>query len=84
RKALDEKQWFTSSATGKEKEIKTVGGKWSDFQARFFKTNSQPQYVLVNAKEQLLNQPVDYSFSSDKSNYASFLNCGLEMNERLK
>jgi thiol:disulfide interchange protein DsbD len=84
RKPLEQSNWFTSDATGKEKEIRTVGGKWSDFQARYFKTNAQPQYVLINSKEQLLNQPVDYSFSSDKKNYASFLNCGLDMHEKLK
>ena len=84
RKALPENEWYTSSATGKEKEVKTVGQKWSDFQAKYFKTNSQPQYVLINIKEQLLNQPVAYDFSKDKTNYISFLECGLKMNEQLK
>lgn len=84
RKPLEENEWFTSNATGQAKEIKTVGGKWSDFQARYFKTNSQPQYILINEKEQMLNQPVDYSFSADKKNYAAFLRCGLEMHEQLK
>ena len=84
RKALPENEWYTSSATGKEREVKTVGQKWSDFQARYFKTNSQPQYVLINTKEQLLNQPVAYDFSKDKDNYISFLECGLKMNEQLK
>ncbi len=84
RKPLPESEWFTSDATGKQKEIKTVGGKWSDFQARYFKTNAQPQYVLINHKEQILNQPADYSFSADKTNYATFLECGLTMNEQLQ
>jgi len=81
---LPENEWYTSSATGKEKEVKTVGQKWSDFQAKHFKTNSQPQYVLINTKEQLLNQPVAYDFSKDKSSYISFLECGLKMNAQLK
>ncbi len=84
RKALPENEWYTSNATGKEREVKTVGQKWSDFQAKHFQTNSQPLYVIVNAKEQLLNQPVAYDFSSSKSNYISFLECGLKMNEQLK
>lgn len=84
RKPLPETEWFISDATGKQKEIKTVGGKWSDFQARYFKTNAQPQYVLINTKEQLLNQPVDYSFSADKNNYAAFLQCGLSMHDQLR
>lgn len=84
RKALPEDEWFVSSATGKEREIKTVGQKWSAFQAEHFKTNSQPLYVLLNTKEQLLNQPVAYSYSKDKQNYISFLECGLKMNKQLK
>ena len=84
RKALPENEWFVSTATGKEREVKTVGQKWSAFQAEHFKTNSQPLYVLINTKEQLLNQPVAYDFSKDKGNYISFLECGLKMNKQLK
>ncbi len=84
RKALPQTEWYTSNATGKEREVKTVGQKWSDFQAKYFKTNSQPQYILINTKEQLLNQPVAYDFSKSKENYISFLECGLKMNEQLK
>jgi len=84
RKPLPQNEWYTSTATGKEKEVKTVGQKWSDFQAKHFKTNSQPQYVLINTKEQLLNQPVAYDFSKSQSNYISFLECGLKMNDQLK
>lgn len=84
RKALPENQWYTSSATGKEREVKTVGQKWSDFQANYFKTNSQPQYILINTKEQLLNQPVAYDFSKNIDSYISFLDCGLRMNKQLK
>lgn len=81
---LPQNEWFTSSATGKEKEVKTVGQKWSDFQAKHFQTNSQPQYILINSKEQLLNQPVAYDFASKPNNYISFLKCGLKMDNQLK
>ncbi len=81
---LPETEWYTSNANGKERTIKTVGQKWSDFQAKHFNTNSQPQYILLNTKEQLLNQPVAYEFSSNPKNYISFLQCGLTMNEQLK
>lgn len=84
RKALSENEWFKSTATGKEREVKTVGQKWSAFQAEHFKTNSQPQYILINTKEQLLNQPVAYDFSKNISNYINFLECGLKMNAQLK
>lgn len=82
--ALPENEWYNSSANGRERTIKTVGQKWSDFQAKHFNTNSQPQYVLLNTKEQLLNQPVAYQFSSKPENYILFLQCGLKMNEQLK
>ena len=82
--ALPQNQWFTSTATGKERQVKTVGQKWSAFQAENFQTNSQPQYILLNTKEQLLNQPVAYQFSSKPENYISFLQCGLVMNAQLK
>ena len=82
--ALPKEEWYTSMATGKEREVQTVGQKWSDFQAKYFKTNSQPQYILLNTKEQLLNQPVAYEFSSKPESYISFLQCGLTMNEQLK
>ena len=82
--ALPESEWYVSSATGKEREVKTVGQKWSDFQAKHFKTNSQPQYILINTKEQLLNQPIAYDYASKPENYISFLQCGLTINEQLK
>jgi thiol:disulfide interchange protein len=84
RKALPESAWYRSSATGKEREIKTIGQKWSDFQAKHFQTNSQPYYVLINPQEQLLNYPVDYQFSSNVKNYESFLSCGLKMHNEVQ
>lgn len=83
RKELPEQEWYVSTSTGKEREVKTVGQKWSDFQALHFKTNSQPYYVLVDQNERILNQPVDYSFSADATSYERFLECGLNMNKKL-
>jgi thiol:disulfide interchange protein DsbD len=83
RKALPEEKWYTSTATGKERQVKTIGQKWSDFQALHFKTNSQPYYVLIDKNEKILNQPVDYAFSSVAENYESFLKCGLNMSGEL-
>jgi thiol:disulfide interchange protein len=84
RKELNKTEWYISNATGKEKEIKTIGQKWSDFQALHFKTNSQPYYILLNNKEQILNQPADYTFSSNKENYQKFLECGIATQISLK
>ena len=82
--ALPESEWYTSSATGKERQVKEVGQKWSDFQAKHFGTNSQPYYILLNNKEQMLNQPVAFNFAIKPQNYISFLQCGLKMQEHLK
>lgn len=81
---LPENEWFVSSATGKEREVKEVGQKWSDFQAKHFGTNSQPYYILLNNKEQMLNQPVAFNFAIKPQNYISFLQCGLQMYQQLK
>jgi thiol:disulfide interchange protein DsbD len=83
RKELPQQEWFMSNATGKQREIRTVGQKWSDFQAKYFQTNSQPYYVLISPDEKLLNSPVAYQFASDVRNYTSFLECGLKMHEKL-
>lgn len=46
RKELPEEEQFVSEVTGKK--VKTVGNKWSEFQVKHFKSNSQPQYILLN------------------------------------
>src|SRR5690606_24199159 len=39
------------------KKVKTIGNKWSDFQAAKFNSNSQPYYVLLDHAGNLLSQP---------------------------
>ncbi|WP_299291757.1 cytochrome c biogenesis protein CcdA [uncultured Mucilaginibacter sp.] len=57
------------------KKIKTIGNKWSDFQASRFKANSQPFYVLLDDDGNLLVPPqgADYNPAS----YGRFLQSGL-------
>ena len=45
---------------GKKKMLKTVGNKWSYFQASRYQTNSQPQYILLDHEEKMLNAPAAY------------------------
>jgi thiol:disulfide interchange protein len=45
REELPEDEKYVSDITGKK--IRTVGNKWSDFQIRHYKSNSQPQYVII-------------------------------------
>lgn len=45
REELPEEEKYVSDLT--DKRIRTVGNKWSDFQIRHYKSNSQPQYVII-------------------------------------
>jgi len=65
---------YVSAFDGKEK--RTIGNKWSDFQAIHFGRNSQPYYVLMNPDGKVLNEPVAYT--PDVATYQAFLECGLE------
>lgn len=56
--------------------IRNVGNKWAAFQEANFKTQSQPYYVLINTKEEVLNTPVGYT--PDEETYLNFLKCGVE------
>ncbi|TCD07654.1 thioredoxin family protein [Pedobacter frigidisoli] len=69
---LDPHDIYVSKFSGKK--IKTLGQKWSDFQATTFGTNSQPYYVIVNSLGTQLTKP--QAFNLDISNYILFLDEG--------
>ncbi len=46
RAKLPKEEQYVSELTGDE--VRTVGKKWSEFQREHYKSNSQPQYVLIN------------------------------------
>ena len=56
------------------KELTTHGDKWTTFEAENFGQVSQPFYVILNNKEQLLNNPVGYT--PDVKEYLNWLKCG--------
>lgn len=62
-----------SKTTGRK--IKTTGNKWSDLQASVYNTNSQPYYVLLDNKGQILAQPRGYTPNIET--YVDFLDEGL-------
>ena len=70
---LPENEQYISKFSGKK--IKTIGNKWSDFQASTFKTNSQPYYAIVDHVGKLLVTP--QAFNLDVNNYIDFLDGGL-------
>ena len=64
---------YKSELTGKL--IKTIGGKWSDFQQEYFNGNSQPLYVLLSPEGKILAAPRGYTPSA--ADYFAFLEEGL-------
>jgi len=74
KRDLPKEEQYVSETTGKE--IETIGNKWSDFQAVKYKANAQPYYVLVDAKENNLIEPVGYT--SDVEEYNTWLKKGIE------
>ncbi len=58
------------------KKIKTIGNKWSEFQASRFKANSQPFYVLLDDGGNLLVPPQGADYTAE--NYKNFLQSGLD------
>lgn len=76
KKELPKALQYKTTFAGQEKEIVTVGNKWSDFQARYFKNNSQPYYVLLDNKGRLLQKPRAYN--EDIEAYKKWLRDGLD------
>ena len=58
------------------KKIETIGNKWSDLQASRFNANSQPFYVLLDTKGNLLVQPQGADY--DPKSFTKYLDSGLD------
>jgi thiol:disulfide interchange protein len=69
-------QIIVTLKNGKQRQLETIGDKWSVFQQENFNSNSQPQYILLNSNEELLNFPLSGYVS--KEEFLNFLNCGLK------
>ena len=77
KKMLPAAQRFTyKTKEGVEREIRTVGDKWSVFETENFKNNAQPLYAIINNEEQLLNYPAAYTPSA--GDYFQWLQCGVD------
>lgn len=83
KKILPEaEQVKVTRVNGGTRQLKNYGHKWANFQTQFFKTNSQPYYVLLNSDgTKILNQPVGYTPNEEE--YAKFLECGLNVFEQI-
>ena len=68
----------------KKKKIRRIGDKWSTLQSLTFKNNTQPLHILMTPDEELLGNPIGYSYARSASNYINYLQCGLSAFETLK
>ena len=73
--ALPESQQYVSTFSGKK--VKTLGNKWSDYQASAFGINSQPYYVLMTGNKKQLTKPSAYDPNIER--YRTFLRNGLRV-----
>ena len=72
-----EQQIEVNRINGGTRTLKNYGHKWSHFQTVFFKTNTQPYYVLLSSDgKQILNNPVGYT--PDEDEYLKWLLDGKE------
>ncbi|MEJ7611605.1 MAG: thioredoxin family protein [Ferruginibacter sp.] len=81
KKLLPSGERFTyTTKDGVQRDIRTVGDKWSVFETENFKNNAQPLYALINNEEQLLTFPAAYTPS--EKDYLQWLQCGLDSFEK--
>ncbi|MFO7872903.1 MAG: cytochrome c biogenesis protein CcdA [Bacteroidales bacterium] len=74
RTRLPEEERFTSDALGRERQIRTIGQKWSAFQAERYGANTQPYYVILDHEENMLAPAYGYDTNVEK--YIEFLDEG--------
>jgi len=81
KKTLPEEDWYVSDYDGKQK--KTLGKKNADFQIKYFHSNAQPNYILLDSQaggtdlEKFVLMPAR-GHDLDKDAFYEFLKKGLE------
>ena len=66
---------ITVEENGKSRELTTKGDLWSYLQRHKFNANSQPYYVVLNSKGELLSGP--FTYDENVEAFKDFLNKGL-------
>jgi thiol:disulfide interchange protein DsbD len=70
---------------GKIKKLKTIGNKWSYYQAKRYKTNTQPYYRILGPNgEDLTNGSADYEHHGNAENFSAWLSAGLKLYNETK
>ncbi len=73
----DNQKLEVTRVNGGKRLLKNYGHKWANFQTQFFKSNSQPYYVLFSPNtNEVLNEPIGYT--PDEAIYAKFLEDGIK------
>ncbi|TVR38869.1 MAG: thiol:disulfide interchange protein [Cryomorphaceae bacterium] len=74
KRALPAEEQVEVTIGTKTRTLKTIGNKWSHFQADRYQSNSQPLYVLMDHDEQNLVEPTAYDL--DVQRYVDWLDAG--------
>jgi len=74
RTSLPEEEQFISTTGGRERKIRTIGQKWSDFQASKYGVNTQPYHLILDHQENVISGPM--AFTTDLKAYIEFLKKG--------
>ena len=70
---LPKEEQYISKTT--QKEVITIGNKWTDFQITRYKSNSQPLYVILNNNGEDKSKPIAYT--TDIQEYKKWLEDGI-------
>ena len=76
---LPEEEQIEVTIGTKTKKLRTVGNKWSYFQASRYGTNSQPYYVILDHEENQLGESAAYD--PDIVKFKDWLDNGLALFE---
>ena len=75
---LPKSEQYETTLAGKTKKVRTIGDKWMVLQANTYGTNSQPYYVFLNQKEEMLVENANYQDYGTVDLFKDWLNRGLE------
>ncbi len=73
---LSANQQSTKKLGERDFSIKTIGNKWSYMQANVYKTNTQPQYILIDGNEKMLTA-ITAHYDPDIKKYLNWLDEGI-------
>ena len=82
RTPLPAEEQFVSTIFGRERTIRTVGQKWSVFQAERYGVNTQPYYILLDHQENSLTPAHAFDLTIDR--FIAFLETGKQNFEAQK